>query len=494
MAGPVKNATTSIQSDSKASRNHQESPIQFNTFEFLIFFLVVFSTYWFLPLKGQNLLLLIASYVFYGAWDWRFLLLLMGTTIVDYLVGLRLQSLEDEGKRRRTLVLSIVANLGVLSIFKYYGFFVESAGGLLGRIGVDFNPTSLEIILPVGISFYTFQSMSYTIDVYRKRMPACRSLPDFALFVSFFPQLVAGPIERAKRLLPQLQTARPRLTSDRVQTGIALIIEGLVRKVVIADIAAPVVNRIFALSGESSWKSLVVGVVAFGLQIYGDFSGYSAIARGTARLLGIELMHNFREPYLARNITEFWRCWHISLSSWLRDYLYVPLGGSRAGRARTYFNLLIVMTLGGLWHGAAWTFVVWGVIHGALLAFHKMFRRIEGAPEGPIRWRDVPPIALTLVAVNLAWVFFRADSLGTATTILSRIFTRQSGFFDVRDATLVIVLVVATLAIDLFARAARGRNVAEKHPFRLGLATGVGLAFLVVASGGEIVPFIYFQF
>lgn len=472
--------------------------MQFNTFEFLVFFTIVLCVYWLLSHRQQNAFLLVASYVFYGWWDWRFLFLLFATTVVDFYVGLALGKRDDERARRRILLGSLVANLGVLALFKYYGFFVDSAVGAFGRLGIDLNPLSLEIILPVGVSFYTFQSMSYTIDVYRKRMAPCRSLLDFSLFVSFFPQLVAGPIERATRLLPQIEGARQRPSERGVLTAVALIVEGLLRKVVIADLAAPVVNRVFALGGDSSWNSLIVATLAFGLQIYGDFSGYSAIARGTARLLGIELMHNFREPYLARNITEFWRRWHISLSSWLRDYLYVPLGGNRRGRSRTYLNLLIVMLLGGLWHGAALTFVVWGAVHGLMLAGHKLLLDVRGSgsqePDGPLRIRDLPAIVLTFGLVHVAWIFFRAEDVGTAFTFLRRIVTRQPGFFDIRDAVLVAALLLGTLAVDLLSRAARGRALELRRPLPLGFAVGMGLAAIVIASGSEVTPFIYFQF
>lgn len=469
--------------------------MQFNSFEFAVFFAAVFVIYWRLGRTAQNRFLLIASYVFYGWWDARFLLLLALTTIVDYWVGLRVAASEQEAHRRRILALSVVVNLTILGFFKYFAFFADSARELAATLGMDLSPVALTIVLPVGVSFYTFQSMSYTIDVFRRRMEPVTALDEFALYVAFFPQLVAGPIERATRLLPQFQTERPSLSVERIQTGIALIVFGLVQKVVIADSAAPVVNRIFGLADASSWKSLVVATLAFGLQIYGDFAGYSNIARGTARLLGIDLMHNFRQPYLSRNITEFWRRWHISLSSWLRDYLYVPLGGNKRGRRRTYVNLIIVMALGGLWHGAALTFVVWGLLHGVFLAVHRVVgKENDKAPYRPLHWHDIAGMLVTFAAVNVAWVFFRADSVGSALTFIRRVVTFQEGFFDILDATMISVLLSAALLLDLIERRFVGRPRELHHPLRLGLAVGVGVSAVLIASGSEIVPFIYFQF
>lgn len=466
----------------------------FNSFEFLIFFILILSLYWLMPHAAQNRLLLISSYVFYGWWDWRFLILIGISTVVDFFVALKLGDWSDDQHRRRLLIISLIANLGILGFFKYFNFFADSAVSAFGAIGFHLDPITLNIILPVGISFYTFQTLSYTIDVYRRELPPSRNLLDFALFVSFFPQLVAGPIERATHLLPQVQRERT-ISAERVQSGLGLIVVGLLRKVVIADVLAPTVDRIFGAANQSSWEALIVATLAFGLQIYGDFAGYSSMARGIARLLGFELIHNFRQPYLSRSITEFWRRWHISLSRWLRDYLYVPLGGNRKGPTRTYVNLTLVMLLGGLWHGAAWTFVVWGGFHGLLLAAHRFLTK--GASNDawtPLKVWQLPSLIITFVLVHIGWIFFRAPSLDAAFSILKRIVSMQTGFFDILDAVTVIVLMGISLLLDLSERAIAAVPFTPRNSFAVGLGMGVGLAAVLVASGSEVVPFIYFQF
>ena len=345
----------------------------FNSFQFAIFFVLVLGAYWQLRWKGQNRLLLVMSYVFYGWWDWRFLGLLALSTGVDFLVARRLGRTDDGPHRKRLLWASMAVNLGILGFFKYFGFFADSLEASLSSVGVGWLAPSLGIVLPVGISFYTFQSMSYTIDVYRRELDPVEDFFDFALYVSYFPQLVAGPIERATRLVPQILSPRVRPRGEQISSGLALIAVGLVKKVAIADIAASVANDVFSRSGEASAIELIIGVYCFAIQIYGDFSGYSDMARGTSRLLGIELVENFKQPYFSPSITQFWRRWHISLSNWLRDYLYIPLGGNRKGPRRTYINLALTMLLGGLWHGAAWTFVVWGALQGLYLMVERRF-------------------------------------------------------------------------------------------------------------------------
>ncbi len=349
----------------------------FNSLEFVVFFAVVLALYSVLNHPRQNALLLVASYVFYGAWDYRFLLLLIGTTLVDYAVGLAIDRRSDPAARRRILMFSIVANLGVLGVFKYFNFFADSLVEFAGLFGLSVSPVTLNIVLPVGISFYTFQSMAYTIDVYRGHLKPCRSLPDFALYVTFFPQLVAGPIERATHLLPQIY-ARRVMTAEKIGSGLSLIALGFFKKVVMADNLAPTVNEIFAKQGGYTAEEVLVGAIFFAFQIYGDFSGYTDIARGTSRVLGFELMDNFREPYFARSPSDFWQRWHISLSTWLRDYLYISLGGNRGGRLTTYRNLILTMLLGGLWHGAAWNFVWWGLYHGTLLVGYRWYEERFG--------------------------------------------------------------------------------------------------------------------
>lgn len=389
----------------------------FNSLEFVVFFLVVFGLYVSLQrhLRAQNILLLVASYVFYGAWDYRFLGLLIATTFVDYLVALAIYRQTDQSVKKHILIISIVANLGVLGFFKYFNFFGESFVELAGVFGMGVSPFVLNIVLPVGISFYTFQSMSYTIDVYRGELKPCEKLSDFALYVAFFPQLVAGPIERATTLVPQVISPRV-LTLEKIGSGLCLVVLGFYKKVVLADNVSPVVDAIFAKQGGFTAEEVLVGALFFAFQIYGDFSGYSDIARGTSRILGFELMTNFRQPYFARNPSDFWRRWHISLSTWLRDYLYVPLGGNKGGRFFTYRNLVITMVLGGLWHGAAWNFVMWGVFHGLLLVAYRLYDERRGANAT----RGVPQVAGTLRVVTetfimflftlYGWLLFRAHS------------------------------------------------------------------------------------
>lgn len=397
--------------------------MQFNSFVFWIFFAVVLLLVRLLPHRGQNRMLLVASYVFYAWWDWRFLSLIVISTCVDYFVALGISTSQNRRRKRVLCIVSVCVNLSILGVFKYYGFFADQLGHILSVIGLTLGPASRSIILPLGISFYTFQTMSYTIDVFRGTAEPERNFFDFALYVSFFPQLVAGPIERASRLLPQITSPRT-YTSAAFSEGLLLIITGLFKKIVIADNMAPLVNTIFARSSPVSGLECWIAVYAFALQIYGDFSGYSAIARGTARLLGFNLMTNFRMPYMASSPAEFWRRWHISLSTWLRDYLYVPMGGNRHGTAVTYRNIAITMLLGGLWHGASWTFIAWGAYHGALLlAFRPFERRIQAAgtrPTGPLR---ILKTAVFFHLVCLGWLLFRSDTIGQAATMARFMFT-----------------------------------------------------------------------
>lgn len=469
----------------------------FNSIQYAIFLPVVLGLYWSLRHRAQNVLLLVASYLFYGAWDWRFLSLLWISTVIDYVVGRALGSTDDERRRKQWLAVSLVSNLGILGLFKYAGFFVQSASDGLEALGLQANPWTLEILLPVGISFYTFQTLSYTIDVYRRHMEPTRNLLDFATFVSFFPQLVAGPIERASHLLPAISRPRERLSLDQVRSGLLLILIGLFKKVAIADVMAVQVNRTFADAdaGTAHWVTLVAGTYAFALQIYGDFSGYSSIARGSARLFGIELMVNFDQPYLSRTITEFWRRWHISLSSWLRDYLYIPLGGNRKGPRRTSINLALVMLLGGLWHGAAWTFVVWGALHGTYLAFERMNGWERKDPRRPLARSQVGEILITFHLVCLSWVFFRADSLRQAVDYLWQIVTLQGGTLVAGEVALLALAAGAILLIDLHQRTHMDQTALLRWPeWRRGLAYGVALTGIIVFSGGPPEPFIYFQF
>ncbi len=377
----------------------------FNSLSFIIFFAVVFSVYCVLRHRWQNRFLVIASYLFYGWWDARFLALIAVSTLVDFYVA---QRMEAGGARRRWLWVSVGVNLSILGFFKYFGFFVESAVEALAALGFSAGSWRLDIALPVGISFYTLQTLGYTIDVYRGEVRAVRKLWDFALFVCFFPQLVAGPIERAKRLLPQIQSAR-RLTWDGVSQGCSLLMLGYFKKCAVADNLAPAVDRFFESPTSYEPWQLMLGLYAVAFQFYGDFSGYSDIARGAARLLGFDLMLNFRQPFFASSITDFWRRWHISLSGWLRDYVYFPLGGSRANVHR---NLMLTMLLAGLWHGAAWTYVMFGALHGVYLVAERVIRLRSSPSEQWARgWRRVLSSLVTFHLFVISLALFRAESI-----------------------------------------------------------------------------------
>jgi alginate O-acetyltransferase complex protein AlgI len=480
----------------------------FNSWIFLPFILIVLSVYWSLrSRRWQNRWLILVSYVFYGAWDYRFLLLLIGTTLIDYWVGIMLARTEQAAARKRILSVSIVANLGVLGFFKYFNFFASSMVALLKALGVNANVHLIEIVLPVGISFYTFQSMSYTIDVYRRVIPAVRRLEDFVLYVAFFPQLVAGPIERASEMMPQFESPR-RFKLEQWGEGLWLVLYGLFKKVVIADNLAGIVNAAFAPAAagadDRTGVQCLIGVYAFAYQIYCDFSGYTDVARGIAKLLGFELMLNFNLPYLARNPSDFWRRWHISLSTWLRDYLYIPLGGSRGGRGRTYRNLFLTMLLGGLWHGAAWTFVLWGAFHGVALIVHRWLF-LEGRPAGTAR-RDVPPgnpftSALTVIGMFhltcLGWLLFRANSLRQVGHFLREIATNFHWNLPAVEALYQLALFVVPLwMIELYARNDdRPWSVRPSWDWGLGPAVVAGLFIsLILLSAPVAQSFIYFQF
>ena len=391
----------------------------FNSLSFALFLPLVFGAYWLIGprhRKWQNLLLLLASYFFYSCWDFRFLGLLVFSTLLDFFTGLQIH--RTTGRARRWwLRLSVLGNLGVLGFFKYYGFFVQSFAQGLENLGLPPASWSLSIILPIGISFYTFHGLSYVFDIYRGRIAPTTSVVTYALFVSFFPLLVAGPIERATHLLPQIENDR-RFSYATATDGLRQMLWGFFKKIAIADNCAELVAHIFATAGQQSGSTLAVGAVLFAFQIYADFSGYTDIALGTARLFGFELLRNFAYPYFARDIAEFWRRWHISLSSWFKDYLYFPLGGSRGPLLVTVRNVFIIFIVSGLWHGANWTFVFWGLLH-ALFYLPLVLRGRQRQHLGPIapgRWWPAPAEALRMLATfaltTLAWVFFRADTLG----------------------------------------------------------------------------------
>lgn len=389
--------------------------MSFVSVSFLLFLPVVFLLYWALEkrLQWQNLLIVVASYVFYGWWDYRFLLLIFMTTVSSYVTGLMIEKSEDSRRRRLTTTANIVFNLSILLVFKYFNFFADSLQLFASSLGFRLDTPTLQLILPVGISFYTFQSLSYTIDVYRRKMLATTDMLSFFAFISFFPQLVAGPIERASNLLPQFQSAR-RFDYSQAVDGMRQMLWGFFKKMVIADQCALAVNLVW-----DDWQSqgalmLLANMVLFTFQIYGDFSGYSDIAIGAAKLFGIQLNDNFRLPYFSRNVAEFWRRWHMSLMSWFRDYVYIPLGGSRGTGMMTFRNTMIVFLLSGLWHGANWTFVFWGIYHSMLfLPLFLVGRKFVRHNEPP-RLSEWPVMMTTFACIVVGWVFFRADSLGDA--------------------------------------------------------------------------------
>jgi D-alanyl-lipoteichoic acid acyltransferase DltB (MBOAT superfamily) len=402
----------------------------FNSIEFLLFLPIVFVLYWFVfdkKLKYQNLLILISSYVFYGWWDYRFLSLILLSTIVDYFIGLRISNQASLKNKRILLWCSILFNLGVLGFFKYYNFFVDSWIDLFSSVGYDIKSIwTLNIILPVGISFYTFQTMSYAIDIYKGKLKPTKDFISFASFVSFFPQLVAGPIERASNLLPQILKKRVFKFEQGVQ-GLRLILWGMFKKVVIADSLAPVVNDIFGNYQELGGGTLWLGAIYFAFQIYCDFSGYSDIAIGTSKLFGFELMSNFKFPYFSRNIGEFWRRWHISLSTWFRDYLYIPLGGSKGGKLKSLRNIFVIFLVSGFWHGANWTFIFWGLFHAMLFLPSFIFNTNRKYTTSIIAQNTLLPspkeliqVITTFLLVTVGWVLFRSETIIDAFNYLNK--------------------------------------------------------------------------
>ncbi len=408
----------------------------FNSFDFILFLIPVFILYWSLfqkSLKIQNLFILVSSYFFYGFWDWRFLLLILASTIVDYFVGLQIHSSNTKKLKTTWLWISILFNVGILGFFKYYNFFISSWVDFISFFGYQIQNTwALKIILPVGISFYTFQTMSYSFDIYKKKINPTVDFISFATFVSFFPQLVAGPIERASNLLPQILNKRI-FNYDQIANGLKLILWGFFKKLVIADGLAPIVDDIFVGYANHSAITLVMGVFFFAFQIYGDFSGYSDIAIGTAKLFGIELSSNFKFPYFSRNIAEFWRRWHISLSIWFRDYLYIPLGGSKKGIKISIRNVFIIFLVSGLWHGANWTFIIWGALHAIMFLPLLLTKNNRNHLSTTIAQNTLLPtlkeclqVITTFGLVTFSWIFFRAESLSHAISYIKALFTNSN--------------------------------------------------------------------
>ena len=465
---------------------------------FVLFFIIVFLVYWRLNHRSQNLFLLSASLFFYGFWDYRLLPLILLSATIDFAAGINIVGSRSAAAKRGFLVLSIVSNLGLLGFFKYADFCVTSFASMLMFFGFYPSLPTLEIILPVGISFYTFQSMSYTIDIYRGRLKPTRRYLDFLLYVSFFPQLVAGPIERAERLLPRILKPRRKLTTAFATHAIKLIIVGYFQKVAIADTLAPIAESTFSRFRDLDSVSILIGVYVFAIQIYCDFSGYSKIARGTAGLLGISLVKNFDQPYFSRSCRELWTRWHISLSSWLRDYVYIPLGGNRISEKRTRRNLILTMLLGGIWHGAGWNFVVWGAIHGSYL----IGGRVRNKPKRPdlrlLHWRNLAKMVLMFHLVCFTWIFFRCHDLGDAADMIIKLIDFSA---EIPGLELVYLLVYGTLVLVLdyhleMTSRRRGYLVAlfsRNWLLETVLLTAMLLLALLV-GGGQNAPFIYFQF
>lgn len=400
----------------------------FNSFDYLVFFPTVFLLYWFVfqrNLNLQNGFLLLASYYFYASWSVEFTGLLLLSTIIDYSFGFLVAS-DDRKKAKLFLILSIINNLGILAVFKYYNFFAAQIQTVFDRIGWEIHPVLLNFALPIGISFYTFHGMSYVFDIYRGQQKPTKNFIDYGVFVSFFPLLVAGPIERANHLLPQVQQKRSFQYSQWID-GARLILWGLFKKVVIADSLAVIANQVFSDSGNQSSFMLILGAIAFSFQIYGDFSGYSDIAIGSAKLLGFELLSNFKFPYFSRNIAEFWRRWHVSLSSWFRDYLYIPLGGSKSGTAKALRNTFVIFLVSGFWHGASWNFIIWGFIHACFFLPLLLLRQNRKYTSETIaenrnlpNLKELGQVLLTFSLVTLAWIFFRQTDSQLALDFIKR--------------------------------------------------------------------------
>ncbi len=476
---------------------------------FFLFLPIVFCVHWLVPgRRWQNSVLLAASYVFYGWWDWSFCLLMVGSSLVDYFAGILLDKEADNVRRKRILVTALVINITTLGVFKYFNFFVESLQASLAVAGINVSTWTLSVILPVGISFYTFQTMSYTIDVYFRRLKAARNVIDYLTFVSFFPQLVAGPIERATNLLPQFEKLRS-FSPDDARDGCRLILFGLAKKLLIADNLAGTVNAAYDNPVASGGAALFLGTICFAFQIYCDFSAYSDMASGSAKLFGIRLMRNFDYPYFSRSITEFWRRWHISLSTWFRDYIYIPLGGNRVSQGKVYRNLFVVALISGIWHGAAWHFVIWGVLHGLFLVAERAF----GVPKEPAQEDAAAATALqkfisalrvvrTFALVCLAWIFFRAETVPQAVTAVTKILAGflQPGFysdlFTLLKLSGAVPFLVAFVLVEYLIHH-RSWNAAAfvRKPFFVRWSAYTALFWYILLFGAERTEtFMYFQF
>ena len=467
--------------------------MNFVTLNFLLFTFLALVAYWSLTEKFRTPILLISSYVFYCFWDWRFSLLLALLTLSNFWLTQVLYKARKKSDKKRVLITCLSINLLVLGFFKYFGFFTHGLVNLLDSFGFSANAPTLKILLPLGLSFFVFQVSSYVIDVYRGDLKPEESLVNFGTFVVYFPHMAAGPIMPAKILIPQIAAKKIKPDFEQVQSALFLITLGLFRKIVIADTLAPMVNRVLDNPDTCSWQSLLIASVGFGLQIYGDFAGYSAIARGVSRLFGIEMMVNFTQPYLASSITDFWRRWHISLSSWFRDYLYIPLGGNKKGRVRTNANLLIVMLIAGLWHGAAIGFIFWGLLHGLYLIIDKSFAPLK------VKLRLWVPMFtfwgwfMTQGFVFFAWIFFRNPDMTESTHLLYRIMSRGVGIFEISDALLLLAVLCTSFFLDVAERNS-GKLIQKSNTLINGVVIGLFLTVAFTLKSSAVVPFIYFEF
>ena len=477
----------------------------FNSFAFALFLPIVFLLHWYIIKKNklqQNILLLFASYFFYACWDWRFLFLLMFSTLLDFTSGLKIASSENKLQKKTWLWVSIIVNLGFLGILKYYNFFILSFTEALSGVGFQINPYTLNVILPVGISFYTFHGLSYVFDIYNKKINPEKNIIDYSLFVSFFPLLVAGPIERATHLLPQLKKERSFQYANAIN-GLKQILWGLFKKIVIADQCANYVNTTFASSANYNGSTLLVGAFLFAIQIYGDFSGYSDIAIGTARLFGIDLLKNFSFPYFSRNMAEFWRRWHISLSSWFKDYLYIPLGGSRNSMSLTIRNVLIIFIVCGFWHGANFTFIAWGLLNALFVIPSVLHRTNRNYVEIVATGKSFPTakefvlILFTFLSTIFCWIFFRAENLSQAFQIVASIFSKSLFTIPVFFPKTLMLFIIFFIVVEWIGR--EGNFALEKILIQKKLILRYAFYYTIVMMilfyiSAEQKEFIYFQF
>ncbi len=481
----------------------------FNSIEFFVFLPIVYFFYWFVfkkSLKTQNAFILISSYFFYGFWDWRFLSLILLSTVVDYFVGINIHSAKRNKSRKKWLWCSVIFNISLLGFFKYYNFFIDSWVNMFSFFGYHLKSTwTLKVLLPVGISFYTFQTMSYSFDVYYKKLKPTKDFIGFATFVSFFPQLVAGPIERASSLLPQILNKR-KFNYDQSVQGLKLILWGLFKKVVIADALAVIVDDIFQNYNTYPASSLILGVVFFSFQIYGDFSGYSDIAIGTAKLFGIELMSNFKFPYFSRNIGEFWRRWHVSLSSWFKSYIYIPLGGSRVSKVKVIRNVFVIFIVSGIWHGANWTFVIWGLFHALvfvpllLMKKNTTFKNsVIGETSIVPSFKEIINVFFTFILVTFSWIFFRSESITDAFKYIVKIvadfsyatYAHPSGYRMIDYYILIILFVIFEYIIR---KDERAPFKFKSKTIRFIIYSILIMSMLLFYDSGVDRSFIYFQF